>query len=53
MGFVEGLALLFIGLRLCNVIDWAWVWVLCPIWGGLAWGILWGVIEALAGKDEA
>jgi len=32
---LEGLALLFIGLKLCNVIDWSWLWVLAPLWGQL------------------
>ena len=32
MGFCEMLGLLFIGLRLGNVIDWPWLWVLSPIW---------------------
>lgn len=26
------LTVLFIGLRLCNVIDWSWWWVLAPFW---------------------
>ena len=26
------LAILFIGLKLCHVIDWAWFWVLAPVW---------------------
>jgi hypothetical protein len=30
------LAVLFIGLKLGNVITWAWVWVLAPIWGPIA-----------------
>ena len=32
LGFVEALALLFIALKLCGVIDWPWLWVLSPIW---------------------
>ena len=32
LGFAEALALLFIGLKLCGVIDWPWLWVLSPIW---------------------
>ena len=42
LGFAEALALLFIALKLCGVIDWPWLWVLSPIWitlcllGGLA-----------------
>ena len=30
--FVSLLAVAFIVLKLCGVIDWAWVWVLAPIW---------------------
>ena len=26
------LTIVFIVLKLCNVIDWSWVWVLSPIW---------------------
>ena len=26
------LTLIFVVLKLCNVIDWSWWWVLCPIW---------------------
>lgn len=36
--FFDGLALLFIGLKLTGNITWSWVWVLLPVWGG--WGIL-------------
>jgi len=32
IGFVGGLQLLFIALKLCKVIDWSWWWVLSPIW---------------------
>lgn len=34
--FIEALQLIFITLRLCGVIDWSWIWVLCPLWGTLA-----------------
>ena len=30
------LTILFITLKLCGVINWSWVWVLCPLWIGLA-----------------
>lgn len=30
--FCDLLGLLFIALKLCGVISWAWVWVLSPIW---------------------
>ena len=32
-GFFSLLGLLFIGLKLANVIDWPWWLVLAPIWG--------------------
>lgn len=31
-GFVGLLAVAFIVLKLCGVIDWSWWWVLSPIW---------------------
>lgn len=30
--FFELLTIAFIVLKLCNVIEWSWVWVLSPIW---------------------
>lgn len=30
--FVAALSVLFIGLKLTDVIDWKWVWVLAPLW---------------------
>lgn len=30
--FSAALGLLFIGLKLGNVIDWSWTWVLAPLW---------------------
>lgn len=32
IGFTGLLTLLFITLKLCGVIGWSWLWVLCPIW---------------------
>lgn len=32
IGFVGLLTITFIILKLCNVIDWSWWWVLSPIW---------------------
>jgi hypothetical protein len=34
------LLVLFITLKLCDVIDWSWWWVLSPLWIGFALGIL-------------
>lgn len=32
ISFTGALALLFIGLKLGNAIDWSWGWVLSPLW---------------------
>lgn len=32
IGFTGLLAVAFIVLKLCNVINWSWLWVLSPIW---------------------
>ena len=31
IGFVGLLTVLFVGLKLCNVIAWSWWWVLSPV----------------------
>jgi len=36
VSFVSLLLLLFIGLKLGNVIGWSWWWVLAPAWAPLA-----------------
>lgn len=36
VGFTGLLSLLFIGLKLTGHINWAWVWVLAPLWIPLA-----------------
>ena len=53
-GFLGLLCLLFIGLKLGNVIDWSWWWVLSPIWIPAAFaisllvlaGIIWVIAKA-------
>ena len=30
--FFELLTIAFIVLKLCNVIEWSWIWVVSPIW---------------------
>lgn len=40
IGFAGLLAILFIGLKLGNVIDWSWWWVLSPLWIGAILGVL-------------
>jgi len=32
VGFIELLTVAFIVLKLMNVINWSWIWVLSPIW---------------------
>lgn len=32
IGFCGLLAIVFIVLKLCNVIAWSWLWVLSPLW---------------------
>lgn len=38
--FLAVLALLFIAMKLMNYISWSWIWVLCPIWGPFAIGLI-------------
>jgi len=40
IGFSGLLTVAFIVLKLCHVIDWAWVWVLSPLWISFVLGIL-------------
>ena len=32
IGFTGLLTIVFIALKLCNVINWSWLWVLSPLW---------------------
>lgn len=36
IGFAGLLTILFVGLKLTDVIAWSWVWVLAPMWIGVA-----------------
>lgn len=36
IGITGILGIIFIGLKLCGVIKWSWLWVLSPFWIGLA-----------------
>ena len=47
IGFIGVLAIVFIVLKLCNVIDWSWVWVLSPIWIDV---ILWVILVVWASR---
>ena len=42
--FTSLLTIAFIVLKLCNVIDWSWVWVLSPLWIPLAFVlVIWAI----------
>ena len=36
ISFAGLLTVPFIVLKLCDVIDWSWIWVLSPLWIGIA-----------------
>lgn len=36
IGVIGALGVLFVALKLCGVLDWPWLWVTVPFWGGLA-----------------
>ena len=38
------LAVLFVGLKLTEYIDWSWWWVLSPIWISMALGVFWLIV---------
>lgn len=40
LGFPGVLTIVFIVLKLCNVIYWSWLWVLSPIWISLCIGLV-------------
>ena len=35
IGFFGLLTILFVGLKLTGLINWSWLWVLAPAWGGI------------------
>ena len=51
IGFCSLLALAFIVLKLCRVIDWSWIWILAPIWIPVAFVLVCAVILAVLDKD--
>lgn len=40
IGFIGLLVIVFIVLRLCNMIAWSWWWVLAPLWIPVAIAII-------------
>lgn len=51
--FVVLLAIVFITLKLCNIIAWSWLWVLSPIWIpiaiALATVLIYAIVVVIAG----
>lgn len=54
IGIVGALLILFVALKLCEVIDWSWWWVMSPLWGiagvllvGLAAVVAWAIAATL------
>ncbi len=45
--FVPLLAVLFIGLKLADIIAWSWLWVLAPLWFGLVVAMVWIIIAVI------
>jgi hypothetical protein len=45
MSFLGTLTTIFVVLRLCNLIDWSWLWVLSPLLLSLLLGLVVAVIE--------
>lgn len=52
IGFTGLLQLVFIVLKLCGVIKWSWMWVLSPIWTGVALVVVCLVVLFVIHKHE-
>lgn len=50
VGIIGLLGIVFVVLKLCGVIEWAWIWVLIPFWIGFALMILGFIIWYLVYK---
>lgn len=51
IGFGGLLQIVFIVLKLLNLINWNWFWVLSPTWIGVALAIVLGLVTAFLNKD--
>lgn len=49
MKFIDYLGLMFIGLKLANIITWSWLWVLSPLWTDF---ILLVILRLIADKEK-
>jgi len=52
IGFLEVLLLVFIVLKLINVIDWSWWWVLSPLWIPVSIAVIIGVTLNFIGRNK-
>lgn len=53
IGFTGALTLLFVGLKLGNVIEWSWWWVLSPLWITLAFvAVLLAIVGIIAAVEK-
>ena len=50
IGFCGFLTIVFIVLRLCEVIEWSWIWVLAPTWIPVSLGVTLLTIAAILEK---
>lgn len=50
IAFTYLLAITFIVLKLTGVIDWSWIWVLCPLWIGAGVIVVVIIISCIIGK---
>lgn len=50
IAFTDLLVIIFIVLKLTGVIDWSWVWVLCPLWIGAGVIVVVIIISCIIGK---
>lgn len=47
IGFFGLLGLAFIVLKLMQIINWTWFWVLSPLWGGFALWVVFLIVVAI------
>ena len=52
IGFLPLLALLFIGLKLAEIITWSWWLVTLPLWGGAALALVIVLFVIICGTDK-
>lgn len=50
ISFCGLLTIVFIVLKLCKVINWSWIWVLCPLWISFAWFIVLIILAVIISK---